>query len=571
MARVASLKIFRFFFLIILTLSIVACEETLDFIYQLIDHAPTVEIEEGNAVVENGVSKTFSARASDEDGDLLSYQWSVDGRDLTGETGVTLTVARSPNELTVYIIKITVSDGNLDAEATVTLTVKAPEDEKDETQLSGVSNFNAIPGDEQINLTWVNPDDASFAGVMIRRSDVDYPPSTTSGIQLYNDIGVSYTDSGLSNGTRYYYAAFAYDNDSNYSTAAEVSAVPFAASDTIRPTIINTTPASAKAATDCVATITFSKDMDLAMSIADDESVITFYDGAATPNRVNGTITYDAGTHKITFAPATNLQPSTTYTVTIKSTVADLASNTLDAGANPAAPDFAFSFTTEERPTMVSSSPANTATNVAVNSAFSAIFSRDMNLGESITDDETVITFYDDAATPNRIYASSITYDSTIHQLTFTPASPLSYDTTYTVTLRATITDHTGNSLGLASPADDVAVVFQTQSEAIDPTIFHGTWKVTSTTYTASYRPVLSETYVITNAVTRTDGRIEADIEWFDVSFGYRYGTIIYDATAETLVVDIDGTYYDHNYTNFQITSNTMSGEPHGYVFSKIG
>jgi hypothetical protein len=61
----------------------------------------------------------------------------------------------------------------------------------------------------------------------------------------------------------------------------------------------------------------------------------------ATP--VTGTVAYDAASHIATYAPASNLAPSTTYTAMITTGVKDLAGNAL-------AGDFIWSFTTAAAP-----------------------------------------------------------------------------------------------------------------------------------------------------------------------------------------------------------------------------
>ena len=74
-----------------------------------------------------------------------------------------------------------------------------------------------------LTLSWVNPGDGDFAGVMIRRSVGSAPPTgPTSGV-LVSNLGAgatSHVDSGLAAGTTYSYALFARDEVPNYATAA---------------------------------------------------------------------------------------------------------------------------------------------------------------------------------------------------------------------------------------------------------------------------------------------------------------------------------------------------------------
>jgi hypothetical protein len=95
-----------------------------------------------------------------------------------------------------------------------------------------ITEFSAEAGDAQVVLSWINPTDSDFAGVIIRRSDSDYPQTHEDGDLVYDGTDETYTDSGLTNRTTYYYSAFSYDEVPNYSNAAQVSATPVPADST---------------------------------------------------------------------------------------------------------------------------------------------------------------------------------------------------------------------------------------------------------------------------------------------------------------------------------------------------
>jgi hypothetical protein len=84
----------------------------------------------------------------------------------------------------------------------------------------------AAAGSGQAVLTWTNPADADFQGVMIRRSTGSAPSATTDGALVYNANGTTFPDMGLIDGTRYYYTAFAYDTVPNYSSGVSDDVVP---------------------------------------------------------------------------------------------------------------------------------------------------------------------------------------------------------------------------------------------------------------------------------------------------------------------------------------------------------
>lgn len=96
----------------------------------------------------------------------------------------------------------------------------------DTTPPANVSSLNAVPGDSQVILTWANPLDADFAGVMIRRSTTAPPATPTAGTLVFDGAGTTHTDLGLTNGTEYFYTAFAYDSSGNFASGATDSATP---------------------------------------------------------------------------------------------------------------------------------------------------------------------------------------------------------------------------------------------------------------------------------------------------------------------------------------------------------
>ena len=81
-----------------------------------------------------------------------------------------------------------------------------------------INNFYATIGDASVRLTWSKPSDGNFAGVVIIRKTGNYPERVLDGVKVYDGSGSSYTDTGLANGTKYYYRAFSYNSKREYQT-----------------------------------------------------------------------------------------------------------------------------------------------------------------------------------------------------------------------------------------------------------------------------------------------------------------------------------------------------------------
>ena len=80
------------------------------------------------------------------------------------------------------------------------------------------TSFYATNDDAKVELTWQNPSDDSFSGVLIVRRTEDYPKRPSDGVKIYKGTGTSCIDTGLINGTQYYYRAFAYNSRGEYQT-----------------------------------------------------------------------------------------------------------------------------------------------------------------------------------------------------------------------------------------------------------------------------------------------------------------------------------------------------------------
>ena len=79
-----------------------------------------------------------------------------------------------------------------------------------------ISTFIATAGNSVVDLAWSNPTDTDFVGVRIQRKTGGYPSSYNDGTTVFNGVAETHSDTGVTNGTTYYYRAFTYDFDNNF-------------------------------------------------------------------------------------------------------------------------------------------------------------------------------------------------------------------------------------------------------------------------------------------------------------------------------------------------------------------
>jgi hypothetical protein len=218
--------------------------------------------------------------------------------------------------------------------------------------------------------------------------------------------------------------------------------------DSSAPGVASTLPANAAAgvAINRRISATFSKDMN-ATTIT--PATFTVRGPGVTP--VPGTVAY-AGRAAV-FTPSNGLAPNTAYAATITTGARDLANNAAQANVT-------WSFTTGASadvtaPAVVSTSPANAASGVAIGTTINATFSEPL-------DPATITTATFKVKAPGDLpVIGTVAFDLTNNTATFTrinhlstfvsshptPASNLEPNTTYTATLTTGARDLAGNAL----------------------------------------------------------------------------------------------------------------------------
>jgi len=91
---------------------------------------------------------------------------------------------------------------------------------------SDVGAFTATAWDGQIGLSWTNPPELDFEGVRILRKESGPPANAGDGDLVYEGDAEEYVDTGLANGTTYFYSAFSYDYAPNYSNGVTANETP---------------------------------------------------------------------------------------------------------------------------------------------------------------------------------------------------------------------------------------------------------------------------------------------------------------------------------------------------------
>jgi hypothetical protein len=202
------------------------------------------------------------------------------------------------------------------------------------------------------------------------------------------------------------------------------------------PQIISTVPANLALSVPVnqIVTATFSEAMN---STTLNSATFTLAGPGATA--VSGAVSYVAAGSVAVFTPAASLTASTVYTATI-------TTGAMDLGGAAVAANYVWTFTTaavpvNAPPTVISTIPANAATNVSLNQIVSATFSEAMN---PATINSTTFSL---TGTGGANVAGLVAYAAVGNTLTFTPSANLAPSTLFTATITTGANNLAGDAL----------------------------------------------------------------------------------------------------------------------------
>jgi len=350
------------------------------------------------------------------------------------------------------------------------------------------------------------------------------------------ELGLVYTatissDAEDSGGT-----ALAKDHVWTFTTSVGVDLVP--------PTVISSLPANDATGVpfDAAVSATFSEAMNPATIVA---AIFTLKRGTTN---VPGAVDLDALTNTATFTPAAPLLANTVYTATVSTGAKDLA-------GNPLATSYSWSFTTATNaapPTVIATSPVDSATNVPVNFKLTATFSKAM---DPLTISGTTFTLRQGATN----VVGVVILDVLTNTAAFTPAAPLLASTVYTATISTGAKDLGGTAL-----AANYSWSFTTAASAVAPTVTATAPINLATNVPINVKPTATfsramdpttmstTTFTLAQNATNVVGVVSLDVLTNIATFtpaAPLLANTVYTATISTAAKDLGGTALAANYS----------------------
>ena len=272
--------------------------------------------------------------------------------------------------------------------------------------------------------------------------------------------------------------------------------------DVVAPQVSSVVPANLAVSvpTNTTVRVTFNEPMD-ATTITTSTIVLR---NTGTMATVTGTVSYDAATRVATLTPAGPLSNATNYTVNVTTGVKDASGNALAAQFNStfttaAAPD-------NIAPTIVSRSPANGVTSIAVDTVVRVTFSEPM--------DPTTITTSTITLTPTAggsPVAGVVSYDAATNTAKLDPNADLLNNTSYTITVTTGVKDVAGNALAAQSTSTFTTIPDTTAPTVTATTPLNGATGVArGTNITITFSEAMDATTINGTTITVSGGVVGA-------------------------------------------------------------
>ena len=240
--------------------------------------------------------------------------------------------------------------------------------------------------------------------------------------------------------------------------------------DSTAPTVSATTPANSATgiATNTDISVQFSESMNVPSITTTSLYLVSGTNCAAAP--ITGSITPSASNTTFLFSPGT-LAANTQYSICIKSTAQDFSLNALGS-------DVVRSFTTiapdTTPPTISSTTPANSASGVAIGTTVAVTFNEAMSTGTvtgqtNTTCSGSIQLSSDNFSTCIAMTSATPAFSGGNTVATLTPAAALSNSTTYKIRVTTAVQDVAGNAL--ATQFETAAGFTTAASDVTPPTI----------------------------------------------------------------------------------------------------
>lgn len=286
------------------------------------------------------------------------------------------------------------------------------------TPAGPVDLFEADAGQGQVSLSWSNPTDPDFRAVRVLRSTTGLATSPTPDaeqVQVYEGTGESFKDSGLENGTTYYYTAYTRDDAGLWSARTTRRATPAAAPPA--PTI--TDPANN------------TRDADgffVVRGTAQPGAMVRLYEGTARVDTDEADPVSGAWRMVVGEAP----EGSHSYRARATDAAGNASdwSNTLKVIVDTTGPSVG------------ATSPASGATGVAVGANVTATFSEAMEKSTVTASTVKLVKAGTTTAVP-----ATVGYDRATKKATLNPSAKLAKGTRYKATVSTGAKDLAGNAL----------------------------------------------------------------------------------------------------------------------------